>query len=231
MKCPHCLENFNSPRHIIFLGEDVDGKWGIELYYCTNESCKKSIAYLSRANFYNSNYHGGKYLIENDEYENEIVFERILVRPVGISRSPVPIEVSLQIASDYIEACNVLPYSPKASAALSRRCLQNLLVEKAGVVKKDLADQIQEVMESKQLPSWVASDMDAIRNVGNYAAHPKKSKSTGEIVDVEPHEAEWNLDVLELLFDFYYVQPELSKKKRDALNEKLSDIGKPPMKK
>ena len=33
------------------------------------------------------------------------------------------------IAEDYNQAAIVLPYSPKASAALSRRCLQTILTE------------------------------------------------------------------------------------------------------
>jgi hypothetical protein len=33
-----------------------------------------------------------------------------------------------------------------------------------------------------------------------------------------------------MLFDFYYVQPAKSKARRDALNEKLDEAGKKPMK-
>jgi hypothetical protein len=47
---------------------------------------------------------------------------------------------------------------------------------------------------------------------------------------VEPGEAEWIVDVLESLFDFYFTQPELLKKKRDSLNAKLKEAGKPEMK-
>ena len=50
------------------------------------------------------------------------------------------------------------------------------------------------------------------------------------MVDVKLGEAEWNLDVLEGLFDFYFVQPAILKKKREALNKKVADAGKPPMK-
>jgi hypothetical protein len=46
----------------------------------------------------------------------------------------------------------------------------------------------------------LASAVDAVRNVGNFAAHPIKSKSTGDVLDVEPGEAEWLLDALERLF-------------------------------
>jgi hypothetical protein len=108
--------------------------------------------------------------------------------------------------------------------------LQALLRDKAGTIKKDLADQITEVIAKSHLPTHIQEGLDAVRNIGNFAAHPIKSESTGEIVEVEPGEAEWNLDVLESLFDFYFVQPALTAKRRAALNTKLKDANKPPLK-
>lgn len=144
-------------------------------------------------------------------------------------RPGAPVEVPKEFAEDYHEACLVLADSPKASAALSRRCLQHLLREVSKVKPSDLYSEIQEVLDSGKLPSHIAESIDAVRNVGNFAAHPIKCKSTGEVVSVEPGEAEWNLDVLEELFDFYFVQPERMKQKRTALNAKLSAAGKGPM--
>ena len=119
---------------------------------------------------------------------------------------------------DYREACLVLADSPKASAALSRRCLQHILREKAGVRQGNLYNEIQEVLSSNSLPSDIAESIDLIRNIGNFAAHPTKSESSGEIVPVEPGEAEWCLDVIEMLYDFYFVRPDTNKKKREAIN-------------
>jgi hypothetical protein len=147
-----------------------------------------------------------------------------------VARAPLPPEVPKDFASDYEEACLVLGDSEKASAALSRRCLQHILRKKGGAKDSDLAKEIQQVLDSRQLPSHIADNLDAIRNIGNFAAHPTKATNTGEIVDVEPHEAEWSLDVIEQLFDFYFVQPAKAKAKRDALNAKLQAAGKPPMK-
>lgn len=147
------------------------------------------------------------------------------------SDRPVPPEVEADdasVAADFREAVDVLPASSKASAALSRRCLQAVLTRKAGVKSRDLADQIDEVI--KVLPSAIADNVDAVRQVGNFAAHPSKSKSTGEIVEVEPGEAEWLLEVLEELFEHYYVAPARAASRRAALNTKLSEIGKPPLK-
>ncbi len=153
----------------------------------------------------------------------------IMLYPKRVTR-PVPREVEKEFADDFREACLVIDDSKKASAALSRRCLQNLLREKGGVEGKFLDKQIQQVIKSKQLPSHLADAIDAIRAIGNFAAHPINNVNTGEIIEVEPGEAEWLLDTLEELFDFYCVQPAKLAAKRAALDKKLEDAGKPPLK-
>jgi hypothetical protein len=80
------------------------------------------------------------------------------------------------------------------------------------------------------LHNELKSPVDEIRNIGNFSAHPIKSQVTGQIVDDEDEEAEWNLDVLDGLFDFYFVQPAAIQKKNAALNAKLTAHGKAPMK-
>jgi hypothetical protein len=152
------------------------------------------------------------------------------ILPKANARPPCPTEVPTEFAEDYTEACLVLADSPKASAALSRRCLQHLLREKGQTKSRDLNDQIDEVINSGTLPTHLMQAIDAVRQLGNFAAHPIKSRSTGEIVPIEPGEAEWLLDTLEGLFDFYIVQPAVLQQKRHALNQKLQDAGKPPLK-
>jgi hypothetical protein len=126
-----------------------------------------------------------------------------------------------------LEACKVLADSAKASAALSRRNLQAILRDKAGTKNKDLFDQIEEVINSGKIPSHIQEGLHAVRNIGNFAAHEIKSKVTGAILEVEPGEAEWNLDVLESLFDFYFIQPAIAAKRKAELNKKLKEAGKP----
>jgi hypothetical protein len=153
-----------------------------------------------------------------------------MIYPRGKGR-PLPPEFVRDhsgLATDFAEAVEVLTSSRKASAAISRRCLQIILTSAGGAKKRDLADQIDEVLPS--LPVQIAHNVDAIRHVGNFAAHPMKSTSTGTIVDVEDGEAEWLLDVLEELIDFYYVGPAKAAERRDALNKKLASLGKPPLK-
>lgn len=155
---------------------------------------------------------------------------KFLAYPKGASPRPVPPDVPDPYKQDFQEAVAVLSLSPKASAALSRRNLQAILRNKAATEAKDLNDQIEEIIGTGKLPSHIDEGLDAVRNIGNFAAHTIKSKSTGEIVPVETGEAEWNLDVLESLFDFYFVQPALTAKRREELNKKLKDAGKPELK-
>ena len=61
------------------------------------------------------------------------------------------------------------------------------------------------------MPSELADAMQNIRHVGNTGAHPNTYKGTAEIIEVEPDEADALLDIIEELFDFYYVRPAKSK--------------------
>lgn len=149
------------------------------------------------------------------------------VHPSSIIHS-LPSDVPKEIADDFLEAAAVLPVSQKASAALSRRCLQNLLTHN-GYKQKDLHNQIDAAI--KDLPERIGRNLDAIRVIGNFAAHPMKHKSTGALVEVEPDEASWNLEVLRDLLEYYYVQLKNAEMKRKKLDSKLKRIGKPPMKK
>ncbi|WP_020069057.1 DUF4145 domain-containing protein [Paraburkholderia caledonica] len=184
-------------------------RWTVSYMSCP--SCNEPIIYL-----------GG-------DGERKPTVDNFLAYPLTTGRAPAPSEVPAHIAEDYREASAIFQASPKASAALSRRCLQTILREH-GYAQYNLAEAIQAVIDSGKLPTGVAENIDAIRNIGNFAAHPMKDTSTGQILPVEPEEAEWNLDVLEDLFDFFYVQPERARQRRAALDAKLAAAGKPPMK-
>jgi hypothetical protein len=98
-----------------------------------------------------------------------------LVHPFNVART-VPEEVPKEIRKDFLEAAAVLSISEKASAALSRRCLQHLLIDR-GYKGKDLNEQIEKAM--KDLPQRITENLDYVRVIGNFAAHPIKSEQTG----------------------------------------------------
>jgi hypothetical protein len=195
MKCPHCLNSFFSNPQWRNLQNDINYEWTIEFEICP--TCQKIIIYLI-------NFTKGSV---RQQIDKKLIF------PTGINRNPVPKEVPEKYSNDFIEACLVFTDCPKASAALSRRCLQNIIREELKITKKDMNSEIVEVIKNKLFPSDILESIDAIRNIGNFAAHPIKSQSSGEIVEVEPNEAEWNLDVLEMIFDYLFVRPALVKQK------------------
>ncbi len=206
MKCLHCLTSIHDDYDKVSIGGDVDGRWEVAYQDCPE--CGKNIVFLVSVNH-----------------------RMFLVYPKGINRNPLPKEVDDEkVINDYNESSLVIIDSPKASAALSRRCLQYILREKAGAKHGNLNDEIQAVIDAGKIPSDIAESLDAVRNIGNFAAHPIKSTTTGEIVEVEPEEAEWNLNLLEELIDFYYVRPARTKDKKDKLNKKLGEAGKPLLK-
>jgi hypothetical protein len=220
MKCGHCLTDFHSNLERYDLGRDIESDWIIYKFTCP--TCNKFNLYLIESTAIRTA--SGSFVNTGQVKMNK------LIHPKAISRIPISPEVPTDFLREYEEACMVISDSPMASAALSRRSLQHILRDKGKFKAKSLAEEIQQAIDSKTLPSYITESIDAIRNIGNFAAHPLKSTNTGEIMPVEPGEAEWNLDVVELLFDFYFVQPSIIQKKRDELNKKLSEAGKPPMK-
>ena len=221
MKCPHCTVSFHPDIRQYNLEHDIEGEWFLLQRTCPE--CHRYVFHLKR--IYPEKVPDATG--EGVTYEKRE--EELQVWPKGGSRNPCPQELDHnEIKEDYEEACLVLPNSAKASAALSRRCLQNILREKAGVQSGNLFDEIQEVIDAG-LPSHLAESIASVRNIGNFATHPIKSKNTGQVVPVEPGEAEWNLEVIEQLLDFYFVQPTRTAAKRAALNKKLKDAGKPEM--
>ena len=227
MKCPHCLVGFYvRPYHSGYqpfpLGEDIDGFWWVEDEKCPN--CGKvTVWLLVSSDMVKAGPSAGLARPLGGE-------QRTIIRPKTSGRPPVPTEVPEEFAEDYREACLVLADSPKASAALSRRCLQHILREKAHVKHpNNLADAIKEVLDDPKVLTEIAESLDAVRNIGNFSAHPNKSQNTGEIVDVEPGEAEWCLETIEILFGHYFVRPADIQRRRQALDNKLADTGKPTM--
>ena len=214
MKCPHCLiaihyEPIRNP-----VCSEERGRWLISNQACP--ACKKQIIYL-------------ELVFEDPVGSKNVLIDAFLAYPRDVAREALSPEVPEEFAGDYREACAIPSGSPKASAALSRRCLQHLIREKAGITRKNLFNEIQDLINSSQLPGYLADGIDAVRQIGNFAAHPMKSTNTGEILDVEAGEAEWLLEILEGLFDFYFVQPAELKRRKDALNKKLTEAGKNPM--
>lgn len=105
------------------------------------------------------------------------------------------------IRDDYVEACKIRDLSPKASATLSRRCLQGMIRDFWKISKARLIDEIEAIKGSVDAETWAA--IDAVRSIGNIGAHMEKDINI--IVDVDPDEAQLLIGLIELLIKDWYI--------------------------
>ena len=213
MTCPHCQKsiyvkgqthfNFSSNHDgtVLYtnIGQDAYGHWWLEKVVCP--ACDHYILTLAR-----SDYPIGVRPADGHDVPGAETVTRIRIWPRHTGRAPAPAEVPDEFKADYEEACLILTDSSRASAALSRGCLQLILKEKLGAKGGTLYEQVNWAITSGGLPTPITTLLDVPRTVGNKAAHPKLSEA-GEIVAVEPWEAEWCLEVIEALFDYLFVLP------------------------
>jgi hypothetical protein len=223
MICPHCstVVKFDWYSSNFFQETtEIDKYKKLEYASCLN--CSELVVVLKK----------GTIEVYDDigsEDINELEWEKIIFPKTNNFQESQDIpEVYFE---DYEEAIKVISASPKASAALSRRLLQSLLRDEFGIKKRSLAQEIETFIELEGIPTHITDAVDAVRNIGNLAAHPTKNENTGEIVPVENGEAEWLIEVIEALFDFVFIQPIKLERRRKELNLKLTEIGKPPLKK
>ena len=138
------------------------------------------------------------------------------------SAKPQPDYIPQPIVENYNQACRIRDLSANASAAMSRRCLQGMIRDFCEISKPTLAKEIGtlklQVNEGKG-PQGVSHDtMDAIdhvRSIGNIGAHMVKDINL--ILDVEPEEAQALVDLIELLFEEWYVAKHVREEKLKRL--------------
>jgi hypothetical protein len=215
MDCPHCAKAFHDNWKQTFILKANEwgssSEWLAKVTLCP--ACKNPTITLTQ--FSATDY---------------IVMRDFRAYPANTLRKPTPVDVPTEIKKDYEEACGVLPISHKASAALSRRCLQAILQEQ-GYTQKNLAQQIDAMLNepntAKAIPTALRQTVDAIRNFGNFSAHPITDQTTLQVIEVDPDEAEWCLEILEEMFDHYYVKPTQAAARKVALDAKLAAAKKP----
>lgn len=158
---------------------------------CPNPDCNQ---YTLSADLYNSKHNGSNY-----EKIGDNISEWSLM-PQSSSK-PFPKYIPEVVRKDYEEACSISDLSPKASATLSRRCLQGIIRDFWGISKNRLVDEITAIQDKVDPTTWQA--IDAIRKIGNIGAHMEKDINT--IVDVEPQEAKLLIALIEVLLKDWYI--------------------------
>jgi Domain of unknown function (DUF4145) len=127
-----------------------------------------------------------------------------------------PDYIPTQIRDDYTEACEIRDLSPRASATLCRRCLQGMIRNFWGISESRLKDEIDALQDKVDSGTWQA--IDAVRQIGNIGAHMEQDVDL--IIDVEPEESQLLIDLIETLFESWYVD----KHDREERNKELKAL-------
>lgn len=124
----------------------------------------------------------------------------MLIHPNSLARQ-FPDYIPEAIRQDYEEAYSIVSLSPKASATLSRRCLQGMIRNFWEIKESNLSKAI-EKLEGK-IPAAQWKVIDGIRRIGNIGAHMEKDINL--IVDIDTDEARKLLKLIELLMEQWYI--------------------------
>ncbi|MBN8818592.1 MAG: DUF4145 domain-containing protein [Sphingomonas sp.] len=223
--CPHCGRDqsvVDQKYHDIAVPINVGGSAEGNVSACAlaigcaNPDCKKTSVWFSvrRNRGFNSNY-----AVNNDA---DPLYHRRAI-PTSSAKNQ-PSFVPEPLVEDYTEACLIRDDSPKASATLARRCIQGMIRDFCGIKKATLAKEIEALralVDEGQAPAGVTHEtvdaIDHVRSIGNIGAHMEKEIDL--IIPVDPDEAQVLIELIEMLFEEWYVA-------RDTRQRKLAAISK-----
>jgi len=185
-----------------------------EIVECPNPDCGQ---FILVASLYKDAYPGME--VEVMHRTRDLIKQWNLI-PTSKAKS-FPAYVPKPILADYEESCSVKDLSPKASATLSRRCLQGMIRDFWGISKKNLYEEIETIKDKVEPLTWEA--VDSVREVGNIGAHMQKDINI--IIDVDPHEANLLVELIETLIKDWYINRHEREEKLKAL-KKVGDLKK-----
>lgn len=186
-------ENADGPRRLV-----------VQFVVCPNPDCRKLS--LSAA------LHDLK-VVGNRSYTGKLIRSWPLVPP-SRARS-FPVAIPAQIMEDYQEACLAIEQSPKAAAALSRRCLSGMLRDFWQVQPGSLSDEFRQVKGTVDPLTWEA--IESVRKSGLIGA--RMESEGAEILDTEPGEAKMLIGLIEMLIEDWYVGREERRKRLKDLRQ------------
>ena len=209
--CPHCERavtisegRWSSDNHTLYIENAIGRRTLNSLFIvCPNPECRQFTLTVSL------------YESQSSPQGNDRLGKRLQEWPLipPSASKHFPDYVPQAVREDYGEACLIRDLSPKASATLSRRCLQGILRDFWKVKPGRLVDEIEEVKNRIDPMTWDA--IEAVRKLGNIGAHMEKDINL--IVDVDPEEAGLLIGLIETLLKEWYVAREERKVRMDAV--------------
>ena len=209
--CPYCNQNATITDSNIYRNRFKFNKGNIEgdlaftftAITCPNNECKQFILNSSLHHTYDLD-------ISSSSYGDPLFTWQL--KPSSLAKQ-FPDYIPKAVLDDYNEACLIRDLSPKASATLSRRCLQGMIRDFWGETKSRLIDEIYAIKDRIDPITWQA--IDAVRKIGNIGAHMEKDIDL--IIDVDPNEAQMLIGLIEMLMKEWYIARHERQKQLEAL--------------
>lgn len=229
MICPHCKVSIPSGKwKIVKIKSDKDYNYSTQFFECV-ECNKISIKFICNPihviRFPTSMVSG----VTPSEYSGPRFSQEYLI-PKTTPRDPIPKDVEDIYRIDYDKAVKLLHVDSMASAAYSRRLLQHYIEKKHKIKEPDLKQELKKLEKLNHYPLDLIKLFDHIRHYGKFAAHATTNQITGQIIDIDPEEAEWLLFILEQMFVHDYELARKIKQNEKKIQDKLKSA-KPPQKK
>jgi len=212
--CPHCFVTiFNSwillPTNQPIMANEL----GYSFVYMKCPACNESIVKMEW-NSFNKNSRLYEPLSESSGWR--------YVLPINPIRFKLNGEIPEKYQKMFLESASILENSPDASAAISRKCLQELLKDYEKTNSDTLYLQIEEVVKKTNLDPSLSNLLHLLRKTGNAGVH-LKLKISGQILEVDKKDAESSLKILFQLFNFYIVDVNEREKMFNELNDKYDE--------
>lgn len=183
--CPHCENRaaFTQPA-------SVRGNWGkppkASVVFANTEACAEC----------------GGLIIVLRRHTNTSNWEEFAVFPATVPS--VNSYVPKNVADDYISGVNCMGINEnKAAAAMFRRSLQQIMIDKQAGGGDKLYKQIDDLATKGIITNEIKDWAHEIRYWGNDGAHP----ASDYLDEISPHEITEVKDFLERVFDYVYVMP------------------------
>lgn len=228
MKCPVCAGH-SPPKWTPFATEAPQGlaislpgaksileEVKVEWMRCSNEECQQLIIRLHEVRL-------------TGQMAPFMQTDSWVARPrFGETDRPINALVPEPFRTDYAEAAAILGLSPRMSVVLSRRILADVLEKFADQKQFSLAARIDKFVADTNHPRQLRENLHHFREIADFGAHTQRDDQA-EVLDVGSAEAEWTLDLLDRLFDYFIVTPDRDQKMRDVMDERIKAAGRRPI--
>jgi hypothetical protein len=219
--CKHSMTvtryNYKSTSEVVIVN-DLQNAFRISSFWtsCPNPACMQTECRVSIRKGSAIKHPNGSLSIEDEQLVSNIQHF-----PQNYSK-PLPDYIPLEIRKSYQEACAILELSPKASAAMSRRCLQGMVRNFWKIPKAKLGNLGAEISYIKDaIPEATVTDIINVRKIGDIGAHMDKNIDFS--IDLSPGESQILIELLETLFEDWYILRHQKELRRTNMNRMVAE--------